>query len=91
MKQESAAAAEGDDVEIDLADEKEGFAKHVNIEVRVVASENKKFTLVTKQDANEKVMSLSKELAVLLDVSKYGLSFYYGGECLKLHDRLGDH
>ena len=43
-----------------------------------------------KRNANDKLMDVSKELAVLMNESKYGLSFYYSGRTMKLTDRLGD-
>jgi hypothetical protein len=43
-----------------------------------------------KRQANDKIMDVAKELAEMLNESKYGLSFYYKGESLKLTDRLGD-
>jgi len=55
-----------------------------------VASETKKFTLKMKRSANDKLLDVSKELANLLNENRYGLSFYYGGEVMKLSDRLGD-
>ena len=44
-----------------------------------------------KRKANEKLVDVSKELAKLLNESHYGLSSFYGGESMKLSDRLGDH
>ena len=34
-----------DEIEVDLSSEKEGFSQEVNLSVRVVASEGKKFTI----------------------------------------------
>jgi hypothetical protein len=62
----------------------------VFLNIRVVASETKKFTLKLKKGANDKLLDVSKEIANLLNENRYGLSFYYCGEVLKLSDRLGD-
>ena len=43
-----------------------------------------------KRNANDKLMDLAKELADFLGESKYGLSFFYKGECLQLSSRLGE-
>ena len=55
-----------------------------------MASETKKFTLTMKRRPNDKLMDVSKELAKLLNESHYGLSLFYGGQSMKLSDRLGD-
>jgi hypothetical protein len=43
-----------------------------------------------KRNANDKLMDVAKEMADFLGESKYGLSFFYQGECLSLTNRLGD-
>ena len=43
-----------------------------------------------KKNANDKLMDVAKEMADFLGESKYGLSFFYKGECLSLTNRLGD-
>ena len=46
-----------------------------------------------KVAANASIMDVAVEMAGFLqnkDVSKYGLSFFYQGQALKLSDRLGD-
>ena len=62
----------------------------MNLTIRVVASEEKKLTIKMKRNANDKLMDVAKEMADFLGESKYGLSFFYKGECLQLSSRLGD-
>ena len=51
---------------MDLSLEKEGFSLEVSLTVRVIASEEKKFTIVTKRNANDKLMDVAKEMADFL-------------------------
>ncbi len=45
--------------------------------VRVVMGEDKRFTLVVKRTTNDKLMMIAEELAELLNVTKYSLTFFY--------------
>ena len=65
---------------------------HTDIElcVRVVMSEDKRFTLVVKRSTNDKLMMIAEELAELLNVTKYSLTFFYKGDKVGLKERLGD-
>ncbi len=62
---------------MDLADEKEGFERQININIRAVAAETKKFSLTMRRNVNDKIMDIAKELADFMEEDKYGLSFYY--------------
>ena len=62
---------------MDLANEKEGFARHININIRAVAAETKKFSLTMRRNVNDKIMDIAKEIADFMEEDKYGLSFYY--------------
>lgn len=53
-------------------------------------SEDKKQTIVIKRGANDKLKSVAEELAELLNVTKYQLTFFFMGEKLALNERLGD-
>ena len=44
-----------------------------------------------KRNSNDTLIDVSKEIATLLNESRYAFSFLYGGETLKLHERLGDY
>ena len=49
-----------EDVELDIADqEKEGFSLQVSINIRVVVSETKKFSLTMQRSANDRVMDIA--------------------------------
>jgi hypothetical protein len=62
----------------------------VELSVRVVVSEDKRFSLVVKKLANDKIKAIAEELAELLNLSKYSLTFFYKGEKVGLNERLGD-
>jgi len=53
-------------------------------------SEDKRFTLVVKRSTNDKLMMIAEELAELLNVTKYSLTFFYKGDKVGLKERLGD-
>ena len=82
LKVPSRESNELEEAEVDLSQEKEGFSLQVTLTIRVVASEEKKFTISMKRNANDKFMDVAKEMADFLGESKYGLSFFYKGECL---------
>jgi hypothetical protein len=46
--------------------------------------------LIVKKQANDKIKAIAEELAELLNLSKYSLTFFYKGEKIGLNDRLGD-
>ena len=58
--------------------------------IRVVLGEDKRFTLVIKKPTNDKFKAIAEELAEILNVTKYSLTFFYRGEKLGLNERLGD-
>jgi len=62
----------------------------IELNVRVVMGEDKRFSLVIKRSTNDKLMMIAEEIAELLSVSKYSLTFFYNGEKLGLKERLGD-
>lgn len=53
-------------------------------------SEDKRFSLVLKRGANDKLKMVAEELAELLNVTKYSLTFFYKGDKVGLNERLGD-
>jgi hypothetical protein len=62
----------------------------VELSIRVVIEEDKRFSLITKRQANDKIKVVAEELAELLSLSKYALTFFYKGEKVGLNERLGD-
>lgn len=73
-----------------MEDPKEGFSQHVTLEVRVIESELKKFTVTMRRHANDRVMDVAKEIGNLINEPRYGLSFYFAGQTVHLPSRLGD-
>jgi len=55
-----------------------------------VVSEDKRFTLIIKKPTNDKFKSIAEDLAEILNVTKYSLTFFYRGEKVALNERLGD-
>lgn len=53
-------------------------------------SEDKRFTLVVKKSTNDKIKNIAEELAELLNVTKYSLTFFYKGDKVGLNERFGD-
>ena len=43
-----------------------------------------------KRPANDKLKSLSEELGEMLNLGKYGVTFFYRGEKVGMNERLGD-
>jgi hypothetical protein len=66
------------------------IATEIELSVRVVISEDKRFSLVVKQNANDKIKAVAEELAELLNLSKYALTFFYKGDKIGINERLGD-
>ena len=58
--------------------------------LRVIVSEEQRFTLILRKSPNEKIKSIAEELGDILQLSKYRLSFFFKGEKVSLGDRLGD-
>jgi hypothetical protein len=54
---------EYEEIDIDLANEKEGFSTKTLLTVRVIASEQKKFSVTTRREVNDKIMDVAKEIA----------------------------
>ena len=56
----------------------------------MVISEDKRFSLVVKKQANDKIKAVAEELAELLNLSKYALTFFFKGDKVGINERLGD-
>ena len=82
------AELEYSEVEIDTAEE--DFRTEVDLAIRVVASEEKRFTLNIRRPANDKLKTLAEEIGLLVGLTKYSLTFFFKGDHLRLNERLGD-
>mmetsp|Transcript_40781 Transcript_40781/g.39376 ORF Transcript_40781/g.39376 Transcript_40781/m.39376 type:complete len:112 (+) Transcript_40781:240-575(+) len=70
--------------------EQENCAQEIEVSLRVIVSEEQRFTLILRKSPNEKIKSIAEELGDILQLSKYRLSFFFKGEKVNLGDRLGD-
>ena len=75
-------------MEVDL-DEEEVLTE-VEVSIRVIMDEEKRSSIILKKAANDKIKSIAEELAELLAISKYSLTFFFKGEKVNLSERLGD-
>jgi hypothetical protein len=82
------AELEYSEIEIDTAEE--DVRTEVDLAIRVVASEEKRFTLNIKRPANDKLKTLAEDVGLLVGLTKYSLTFFYKGDQLRLNERLGD-
>ncbi len=62
----------------------------IELSIRVVISEDKRFSLVVKKQANDKIKAVAEELSELLNLSKYALTFFFKGDKVDFNERLGD-
>lgn len=83
------AEPEGQD-EVEVGIEEEDVRVEVEVPIRIVVSEDKRFTLTLRRPANDKIKVLAEELGDLLSLSKYALTFFYKGDKVGLGERLGD-
>ena len=60
------------------------------LNVRVIVSEQQKFSIDMPCHTNFKVGDVAKEIGEQIDQSKYELSFFYKGECLSLSTKFGE-
>jgi len=58
--------------------------------MRVVVSEEKRFTLKLIRPANDKMKVLAEEVGDLLNLTRYELTFFYKNETIGLNERIGD-
>ncbi len=62
----------------------------VEIGIRVVVSEEKRFTLKLIRPANDKMKELAEDVGDLLDLTRYELTFFFKNETVGLNERIGD-
>ena len=67
-----------EEIEADIVEE--DIKTEVEVKVRVVMSEEKRFTLTMKRPSNDKMKTLADDLGDLLNLSRYALSFFYRGD-----------
>lgn len=77
-----------EEIEVNLSEE--DVRLQVEVPIRVVISEDKRFTLTLRRPANDKLKVLAEEVGDLLGLSKYALTFFYKGDKVGLNERLGD-
>jgi hypothetical protein len=77
-----------EEIEVDIAAEE--VKTEVEVKVRVIMSEDKRFTVSLKRPANDKMKVLADELGELLNLSRYALTFFYRGDMVALNERIGD-
>lgn len=75
-------------IDVDL--ENEEILNVVEIQVRVIISENQKFTLTMQKMSNDKIKVVAEELSEMLNISKYALTFFYKGDKVNMNERFGD-
>ena len=77
-----------EEIETDI--EAEEVLTEVEVKVRVVMSEDKRFTLALRRPSNDKMKILADDLGELLNLSRYALTFFFKGDKVALNERLGD-
>jgi nitrogen regulatory protein PII-like uncharacterized protein len=77
-----------EDLEVDT--EVDDVKTDIELCIRVVMSEDKRFTLIVKKHTNDKFKAIAEELAELLNIKKYSLTFFYKGDNVSFNERLGD-
>jgi hypothetical protein len=77
-----------EEIEADI--EEEDVRTEVEVKVRVVMSEEKRFTLALRRPSNDKMKILADDLGELLNLSRYALTFFYKGDKVALNERIGD-
>jgi hypothetical protein len=77
-----------DEIEAEIGSEE--VKTEVDVKVRIIMSEEKRFTLSMKRPSNDKMRSFADDLGDLLNLSRYALSFFYKGDKVALNERLGD-
>ena len=77
-----------EEIEADI--EAEEVLTEVEVKVRVVMSEDKRFTLAMRRPSNEKMKILADDLGELLNLSRYALTFFFKGDKVALNERIGD-
>lgn len=76
--------------EVEVNIESEGVVTEVEVKVRILISEDKRFTLSMRRPANDKIKQLADDLGELLNLTRYALTFFYKGDKVALNERLGD-
>lgn len=88
MKIMNKETKEFEETEIDTTIE--DVLTEVEISIRVVVSEEKRFSLIVKRSSNDKIKMIAEEIGDLLGLTKYSLTFFYQGDKVTLTERIGD-
>lgn len=64
-----------EEIEADI--EAEQVLTEVEVKVRVVMSEDKRFTIALRRPSNDKMKILADDLGELLNLSRYALTFFF--------------
>lgn len=51
-----------EEIDVNLADEKVGFSTQIKLTVRVIVSEQRKFSIEMSRNSNDKISDLAKEI-----------------------------
>lgn len=62
--------------ELEVNNNRDFIVDEVEINVRLVISEEKKITIVMKKGSNDSIKQVAEELANILGISKYELTFF---------------
>lgn len=62
----------------------------VEIAIRVVISEENRFTLKLLRPANDQMKTLAEDVGELLNLTRYEITFFYKNETIGLNERIGD-
>jgi len=62
----------------------------VEIAIRVVISEENRFTLKLIRPANDQMKTLAEDVGELLNLTRYEITFFYKNETIGLNERIGD-
>ena len=76
--------------EIEAEIEAEEVLSEVEVKVRVIISEDKRFTVALRRPSNDKMKILADDLGELLNLSRYALTFFFKGDKVALNERIGD-
>jgi hypothetical protein len=77
-----------EEIEVDIQSEE--VTTEVEVKVRILISEENRFTLSLKRPANDKIKQLADDLGELLNLTRYALTFFYKGDKVALNERIGD-
>ena len=87
-KPQTTGPPEFEEIEVDIIDDE--VHDEVDVKIRVVISEEKRFTLKLKRPSNEKLKVLAEQIGDIVNLTRYELTFFYKTENVGLNERIGD-